>query len=782
MLFRTKSGRARAVGVLLCSSATIAISMSLYSSQAYAQSVDIGSVDVNAQGTQPTDAKSKHKLSDADTVGSAAPAGSAPALAPAQANLQAAEPGSIISDKSIQDVSTPVADYNEAAKFSPGFYTSNPTGTGDSVSGWRGFADGQFNITFDGIPFGDANDPSHHSQSYFPSPFIGQEVVDRAPGPASQVGYATFGGTLSLMSHKLTDKMGGSLQTSYGNFNTFTTSGTIQTGVLPWGGRLLAQFSHQSSDGVLIDGKTQGDFGLLKYEQPLGDFNLTAFSTFGQERYNNTNSISYAQWQQFGKNYAGLGSNPALNTFTGYNNSVKQTDMEYLRLQGPALGFTVDNTLYTYAYSYPRFQNNGLDQTVEGPATLLTIKVPQLNGTKIATPVIGVGPTDVSGHLQLNNYRAFGDIFKLSRDVNAGWASGQLRTGAWVEHVDNFRFQPYIDYTKGLTYAQLGNPANISNKLDLNSHIDNFQPFIEYEWKPTDRLSITPGYKFEAFQRTHDAIVNQKTLAPLYYQHTYYGNLPFLTVRYKINDETTAYAQASRGMLAPLVAAYYVFHPSENTIQPQTTDNYQIGAAYKSGKITADADAYLIKASHYSSTYTDPTGTVFFKDGGNATFQGVEGELSYSLFTGLSLYGSGSVGSAKYTGGANGGLAIGGAPSFTAAGGIIYDDGRIFGSVLTKVVGSSYGTQGSDQAAGFTVNKVSAYTTTDAVLGYRADLDKKFGALKKLEIKAGVNNIFNSRAITDISGTPATNDPTTAGLTYNFLPARMYYLSAKVDF
>src|SRR5487761_2147640 len=225
MLINIKFGRTRAVGVLLCSVATIAISVSLSSSKAFAQNVDIGGVDVNAQGAQNTNAKNTDKISDPDTVGSSAPAGSAPALAPSQANLESAEPASIISDKIIQDVAKPSGDYNEAAKFSPGFYISNPTGTGDSVSGWRGFADGQFNITYDGIPFGDANDPSHHSQAYFPAPFIGQEVVDRSPGAASQVGYATFGGTLSLLSHKLTDKMGGNTQTSYGNFNTLGTSG-----------------------------------------------------------------------------------------------------------------------------------------------------------------------------------------------------------------------------------------------------------------------------------------------------------------------------------------------------------------------------------------------------------------------------------------------------------------------------------------------------------------------------------------------------------------------------
>ena len=636
-------------------------------------------------------------------------------------------------------------------------------------------------MTFDGIPFGDANDPSHHSAAYLPPSFIGQLMIDRGPGPASQFGYATYGGTLSILSRDLSDRLGGTIATSYGNFGTFTTSAQLQSGVLPTGGRLLLGFSHASSKGTLFHGTTAGDFGIIKFEQPLGDFTLTALSSIGRERYNNVGSITYSQWQTYGKSYGSLSSNPAWNTFVGYNNSLKQTDFDYIKIKGDIGGFQVSNQLYTYAYGYPRLQNNGADLSIDGPDTITSVKIPQPDGSKKTVTVLGIpkGSTDVTGYLKNNNFRSVGDIFNISRDINAGLASGTLRTGVWVEHIDNQRSQQYLDYTTGQTYTQLGNPENVAYKLRLDSQIDTFQPFAEYEWKPIEGLAITPGYKFIAFTRDHYASVNQTTLAPISFDHTYTAGLPFITVRYRVNPETSVYVQASQGFLAPPVAAYYVFDPNSNTVQPQRTNNYQIGAVYKSGKLTADADLYMINASHFSSSSNTTTGATFFKDGGDATYKGIEAELSYSLINGFSLYASGSLSSARYDAT---GLAIGGAPSFTAAGGVIYDDGHLFGSVLTKVIGNSWGSSGNDQVTGITITRVPTYSSTDAVLGYRTDAIKQLGIGQMLEFKAGVNNIFNSRAVTDIGGTPASNIPSTANLTYQFQPARTFFAGLKVDF
>jgi hypothetical protein len=118
---------------------TSLLTLALASGAAHAQTTDIGTVDVRGQGTG-----TGLPVSSDAAVGGAAPAGSAPALAPAQARLNADQPGSVISDKVIRDIIPPSSDYNETAKYTPGFLSSNANGLlGDSKGGWRGFQDGQ---------------------------------------------------------------------------------------------------------------------------------------------------------------------------------------------------------------------------------------------------------------------------------------------------------------------------------------------------------------------------------------------------------------------------------------------------------------------------------------------------------------------------------------------------------------------------------------------------------------------------------------------------------------
>ncbi len=59
------------------------------------------------------------------------------------------------------------------------------------------------------------------------------------------------------------------------------------------------------------------------------------------------------------------------------------------------------------------------------------------------------------------------------------------------------------DYTNGVDYPADRQTSvaqyQSSYKLDLASHYQNVQPWLEYEWQPIDGLSITPGYKFVSF-------------------------------------------------------------------------------------------------------------------------------------------------------------------------------------------------------------------------------------------------------------------------------------------
>ena len=422
----------------------------------------------------------------------------------------------MVSDKILRDVVIPSGDYNDAVKYTPGYASSNPNGPlGDAKGGWRGFQDGQYNITFDGIPFGDENDPTHHSAAYFPAAFLGKVSVNRGPGDASQVGYATFGGTLALQSFELSDTFGGNVQSSYGSFSTLNASATVQTGLdKNTGVRLLMQYNHSETAGALQYNSVETNQWLLKGDRQFGDINVTAFGNYGREHYDGGNSPSVQQYYLGGPTYAALGPNPFTAQYTGYNNSEKQTDMEYINLKADYFGFHFNDKVYTYSYWYPDLQNNpantateGLSTAIGGADTITSVKVPLLGG---GTQKLGfnVPVGDITGYLKDNNYRAWGNIFDVTRDFGAGYASGTLRTGVWWERGDNWRIQEYINYTTGVlypAYAQtLQGAYQGAYKLNLGSHIENVQPYIEYEWKPIDNLSITPGYKFDIFHAQSD--------------------------------------------------------------------------------------------------------------------------------------------------------------------------------------------------------------------------------------------------------------------------------------
>ena len=745
------------------------LSLVLATGAALAQSTNAGSVDVQSGSALPP-------VESRAAVGSQAPAGTAPALSPSQGTLDSIEPTSIVSDKVLRDVIPPTSDYTETVKYTPGWNSANTNGlVGDTKGGWRGFVDGQYNITFDGIPFGDMNDPTHHSAAYFPSAFLSSVVVDRGPGAASQAGYATFGGTMALNSTTLNDVFSGSISESLGSFNTQNTTTTLQTGKIAGSeARAVIQYSNSLTYGAVQFGKYYQNQFMGKAQDKFGDFTVTLLTTYGTENYNNVTSITYPQYLAYGKRYGAVNGNPQSQEYVGFNNSQKRTDLEYLDIDGTIHGIHLDNKVYTYAYDYPTYQNNGVNQSGVGNATSGNKGTV---GSVVNYPNGHVSPGDVLGYIKYNNYRAIGDTFKAEAAVDAGVFSGLLRAGMWYEVGSNDRLQEYIDYTTGQTYPQLGATNTQSYKLLLTSKISTFQPYVEYEWAPIDGLTVTPGVKFISFTRDHEAAVNQTTLSPLYYSHTYSSTLPYLAANYKLTNNISVYAQASQGYLVPTVSAYYVANPALDNIRPQTTDNLQAGAVYKSEKITADIDVYRIKAYNYAVTNTDYT------NGGAVQFQGVEAEGTYAFAPGWSAYGSAAFISAQST---STHLRTGDAPRYTAAGGIVFDNGKFFGSAIERVIGDFYGSSGQSATTGSTngsLNFVKGYATLDLVAGVRGRDLENVGYLKNATFRAGIYNVFDNRSITEIGGSTAgltsVNNTT---LTYSFLPGRTIFGSVTLGF
>ncbi|NPT57778.1 TonB-dependent receptor [Paraburkholderia elongata] len=700
-----------------------------------------------AAGTQVSFAQTSGDLGSVQSTatasaGAAAPSGnvqSAPAQAPSQGSLSASEPKSIISRHYIENSTAPTANYSDIIQISPSVSNIDPNGAGlmesQSLS-IRGFQDGQYNVTFDGIPFGDANDFTHHSTSFFSSRNIGSIAVDRGPGDASQIGFATFGGTISVQSVEpsLTPKF--TVFGSYGSFNTWTGGAELNTGDMQqWGdARAVVGYNHVGSDGYLTNAAQRRDNFFFKLDKPLGDDTLlTLYADYSRVHQNVSLGATAAQIHQFGPDF-GLSGDPTSQSYYGYNFDRINTDFEYIGIKTKLADWKIENKLYTYAYYHDGF--NGLDPNGETP-----------NGTTF-------GPNNVPGQQMANNYRAFGDIVNAERQIGPG----KLQLGAWLTHQSNFRDNMNVDDSLNFALEQLN--------FTMHDTFLTFEPFIQYEWQLPHGLTVTPGVKYVSFNRNIDTPLDQGSGAAVNFSHTWTKVLPSLTLHEQINPNWSAYIQYAQGFLAPNLNVFYVQNPSvSGQPDPEQTDNYQIGTTYKTDRLTVSADLYYINFRN-AVTSRVVSGTATFSNAGGAVYKGFESEATFYAGLGFSLYGNLTFNSAKQK---NTNTWMPNAPQSTAALGLIYERGPLYGSLITKFVGHQFGDTGDTQPiGGFTVTNLSAVYTIKSPASW----------MHNTRIGLELDNVFNRTSIDALAGfTAAAGTPL-----YWTIPGRAVVASLSTDF
>jgi len=696
--------------------------------------------------------------------------GTASAVAPTQANLEATQPESIISRSFIEEMVAPTGNYNTIIGIAPSAATQpSPNGPGlaDTKTTLRGFQDNQYNVTWDGIPFGDTNDPSHHSTSYFPASVIGGASVERGPGGASTLGQATYGGSVNLYSKVPAAVESAEVFGSYGSWNTRLLGASFESGRGASGQGPTLQVTAQDlhSDGYLTYNTIASDNIVVKFQTKIGESTrLTVFGTYGDVQTGVTDNASGATQQQaalFGQNYS-MNNDPTSQGYYGYNHVHKRTDMEYVRLQSSlGGGWEVDNNIYSYYYD---------NKTIAGydPTGYLGTGVPIAAG---ATPdtgskIYGVKfKSGVPGYDKLNHYRVTGDIFKITDQTSAGL----FRAGLWYDHADTNRHNFLEDVSTGTYDTDF---ATYGLKSNQKSGWNQYQPFAEFEWAATQDLTVTPGVKYMHFVRSVNAIFNQGSKVPANFSETYTDTLPFLTANYHLGKQDAVYVQFAKGLQVPTLDQLQVATP-ENSPKPQTTTNYQFGWVHKSATLVADADIYYINFDNMIGTQQDPVThqTVFLNQGG-AVYKGIEGELTYVMGGGWSFYANGSINRANYT--ANNVLGNFGevpkSPESTMAFGLLYNQGPWNASVVYKDVGPQYEYGGNPSAY-----HIASFSNVDLNAAYTINSPSSF--LKKTKIEFSVFNLGDTHHVTSISqgNTPALDQ-------FQWQAPRSYMLSLRSTF
>jgi len=283
------------------------------------QPTDIGTVSATGAGTP---------LTAPPTPGTAA------YVAPSRAPLDAAQPTSLIGPRFIDRAVIPTQNYDSIIKFSPSVQNIEPVGPGLQQNFYqtiRGFSYRQFNSTFDGIVIpGTISSFSPQSAIYFMAHDIGAVEVDRGPGTASTIGYATFGGTVAIRSKPPLDTLTVNPYATVGSFNSSLRGVQVDTGLMPrlGGARGFLDLEALDSDGYLTGTSTRRRNAFGKFEAPVGESTLLTFVGLYNLSTNHTPiGATLDEIRRFGANY-GLNGDRNSQAFRDYNFDRYSTDFE----------------------------------------------------------------------------------------------------------------------------------------------------------------------------------------------------------------------------------------------------------------------------------------------------------------------------------------------------------------------------------------------------------------------------------------------------------------------
>jgi iron complex outermembrane receptor protein len=674
-----------------------------------------------------------------------------------------------IAPEFIQNFISPASDFAEVVNYAPGTFSLNPNGIGlgQGKTFFRGFQDGQYTITFDGIPFEDTNTPTHHSWASFPSQWISSVDFDRSPGLVSEFGPTNFGGSINLKSPELQADPNIRATYAYGSFNTKILQLDGESGLFGPGKKeaILFDINQMESAGWQTFNNQRRDAGYAKYQHRFSS--RTSLSLYGGvvDIWNNTpdtTNPTRAQVAANGLRYLMDGTEFLPNGqydgyYFGFEKYHVQTDFEYAHFESDlGNGWKFDTKAYTTRYWNKQFL---------------------VKNFAITTPISTSKPTGVD---KLNGYRHAGDTLILSKESK--W--GVLRFGTWYDWAYTDRYQY---------------PSNPVTGLDTplpNFHehfiTQSFQPFAEFEWHAAPRWIVTAGIKDANYAMalnqyqdngktvgclggtasTYPATAGLVAGAPsciggaAFVAHSIdYNNwLPNLSTRYAIKGNWSVYAQFAEGSVIPPSAVFDVPGGVVGTPQkPTVTKSYQTGTVLKRNRWTLDFDAYYVHFANGFDSYYDPNAndTVFVPTGPSNT-RGVEFESNTVLGHGFSLYLNGSLGSAKYAEGRNypnGGLWVANTPRDVETISILWVKNSWDVGLVNKRVGQMYNDNGSlsylingqnlpypvDQAL-----RIDPFDLTNFYVNYTV---KKASWLRGSKIGIAATNLFNSHNIVGV--TPA---------------------------
>jgi iron complex outermembrane receptor protein len=630
----------------------------------------------------------------------------------------------------------------------------------------RSFNQSQLGFNLDGIPLGDMQygnyNGLHVSRAVSPEN-ISTVRVSQGAGSIGTQSTNNLGGTIEYFSMDPLDHFAADASATYGSNNTMR--GFVRANVgSPGSFRGYVSYGYGSTDKYKGYGKQEQHVINAKGVLPVGTGQIEGWFSYSDRREQDYQDMSLAMLKRLGYKSDNISSDyglairladiannrgdtgaPISNAAAGTAYPAPYTSVDDAYFD--AAGLRKD-TLASLGYSTPigertHFNVKGYYHHDKGMGLWATPYVPSPNGVPISMRTT---------EYDINRWGIFGSFdFEL--------AFNKIKVGGWYEHNDfnqARRFYALASRTDpGLSFREY--PKNpFATQWEFDFTTKTLQYYVQ-DSIDLDRVKINLGWKGYKVTNRADAIVQYVYPQGRFKTEDWFQ--PHAGIVYDIDGSTEVFAgftQATRSFPSVNGSIWGTtqagFDAIKNTIKPETSDTYEVGARYNAGSLSGMLGAYLVNfhdrllsVSAGSGIQGNPS---VLQNVGAVRAIGIEAAANWKIVTDLNLFASYTYTDATYRNdtfdGTNKLVAatkdktVVDTPKHMGRGELSYDNGELFGRFALNYMSKRYFTYENDQS-------VPGRVIADATLGYR------FGAEKRYEIQLNASNLFDKKYIGTIN-------------------------------
>lgn len=670
------------------------------------------------------------------------------------------------------------------------FDSSDARGTYEAATqlSIRGFLSDQMGYTLDGVPLGNMQYRNNNGLSINRALLTennGPATLSQGSGALGTASTSNIGGTVDFSSIDPTPDFGVDLEQSYGSENSWRSFIRINSGELPWGGRLALSYAHDRQGKWRGWGKQEQDQINVKYVQPIGDsVKSTTFLNLIDRSEDDYNDVSLAKLKTYGWDFDNIptfalaeqlalivqngGTPPA--PYVNADDSVYQGGGVRRDLLGyEKLEYVISNHLSGFTTAYLH-----LDKGIGTWA----------NPYEPTPAAFGGSPVSVSA----NRY----DIDRKGVISRLKFEAGQHRIegGIWYEH-NAFNQASYLyGLQAGVTPDEFqqfySNPFKVNYQNEYRT--DTVQVDISDTWQATDHLRLNAGFKGLVSTNRARSIVSTKPIDGSIQAKNWF--LPTAGILYTLDGGSEVFAGYTRNMAAfvastssgPFSSSSQAgFNYIRGDLKPEMTNTFEAGYRFHNRDLQLSLTGYYVKftnrllASSISATVVGNQNVL--QNVGSVSSRGVEAAANWKFAPFWSVYGSWAYNDATYDdnvrplGGAvvaTKGKQVVASPKHVGNLELNYDDGMLWGQAMAHYRSKRYYSYLNDATLPGAVN-------VNLSAGYR------FSSM--LDVQLNVMNLFDKRYIAS-TGTAGfvTSDPNGTYTTLQSAAPRQVFGTVRVHF